>query len=107
MLPYGLILHRIVDPAIGSPIQSLLRTGGPPMLQNLTVATRFYQAMVGGRRISTPWFSGAMGTHVNTDGEPELQPMDEEEYDNFWKTIETRVPKDRMMNWDMQKHTFE
>merc|ERR1712084_80055 len=34
-------------------------------------------------------------------------PETKEQYDGYWQAVREIVPRERLMEWDMKKHTFE
>jgi len=96
VLPWGALLH-VIDPLLmGRKIEKMMKSGGPPICQVYDTYTSMWHGIINGRRIATRWFSGINFT-----------PGEEAGYDAWHADIKAKVPKERLLEWDMRKHRFE
>jgi len=95
-LPYGIIFQHIIDPLFGRQFKNFLEQGGPPHNQRQSAMVRFGMSFLGAERIYRHWFSGTM-----------VHPETESEYLDYWQQWRDIVPRDRLFEWDMKKHTWE
>jgi len=97
ILPWGWLFH-IVDPLFFDRwLEKVLKSGGPAFCQEYGGAYfGFWHGLVAIRRIATRWMSGLA-----------YFPDAKELYDLEFQKVKDRVPKDRLMEVDPRKHTYE
>mmetsp|Transcript_73966 Transcript_73966/g.154165 ORF Transcript_73966/g.154165 Transcript_73966/m.154165 type:complete len:396 (-) Transcript_73966:210-1397(-) len=96
VLPWG-ALFRVLDPLVGGTIETMLKTGGPPVCQVYeTPYVALFHILMSPRRVVNRWFSGMAGW-----------PTNKEEFDAFHERVKAEVPPDRLIEWNMKKHGWE
>jgi len=96
LLPYNVILVPLFDLLSGGDITKWLSTGQPaPALAEEGVARKFFRQSVGCRR----WF-------MNMVGGMDVWYDTREAYDGYFEEARRRIPPERLLEWDMRRHTM-
>eukprot|EP00415_Alexandrium_ostenfeldii_P001196 UN1196 len=94
-LPWTVLLFYL-DPLAGSPVEKMMREGGPPVTQHYPLFLAWYHTATNTRRILMHWSVG-LGIHMPS----------EVDYDDYFDRVRRVVPKENLLEWDMKRNTWE
>lgn len=95
-LPWAALV-RLLDPLVGRPVEQLLRTGGPAITEVSGPLVFLHHQALNHRRQYEAWRHPSVGFY----------PATAEQYYAGMDSIREAVPRDRLMEWDHRKNTYE
>jgi len=103
-LPWPLLFH-VAEPALGEPLRTFLRSGGPPVNQVQSVYVGLWLRAMGATRSSNHWFGGLSGW-----GRAEEEGLDvsgRRVFEGFFERVRQEIPPERRLHFDVRKDTYE
>lgn len=97
-LPWGLLV-KAIDPFINNDIEKLLKTGGPPFIQECPLGVMLWHPFVKYRQIYSHW-----SCPLSMDPPPNPEKPD---FERLFKTVREAVPEKNILSWNFKTKGWE